>query len=326
MSGFCNQRKLLMTNNNPTSREELEKPPSGFTTEQLNMRRKSEILQYKNNQTNSQNSQKSNFAQRVRGTYNRKRVCNNNTKVFTTSTSFTDVPGSSVLTRDPSVPLWKYNTNNINRYSSTDGISYEKEEKEWILFPIADLIIENNKRAALLTIYDDIKLNSYTYTFSTPIVSYFSGNNIPITCVGSQCNNQIVYISLDVYYNENIIYKGTTDVKPTISNNSFTIDQPAATTNNLFDFEHNFYNGIITFDNIVLPTSPGFSYEFKFNIFTILDINTDNAIEKNASIIKNKITTRFYANINNTLYNYSENVTSITQSSNDTNNIIINAV
>lgn len=325
MSGFCNQRKLLMTYNNPTSREELEQPPSGFTTEQLNMRRKSEILQYKNHQSNNQNSQKSDFSKRVKGTYNKKRLCNNNTKVFTTSTSFTDVPGSSILTHDPSVPLWKYNTNYINRYSSTDGLIYEKEDKEWIFYPIADLYIENNKRAGILTIYDDIKLSSYTYTFSTPIISYFSGKNIPINCIGSQCNNQIIYISLNVYYNDNIIYTGSTDTKPTISNNSFTIDQPAATTDGLFDFEHYFYNGIITFDNIVLPTSPGFNYEFKFNIFTLLDINTDNAIEKNASIIKNKINTKFYANINNTLYDYSENVTSITQSSNDPNIITINA-
>lgn len=326
MSGFCNQRKLFMTYNNPTSRAEIEQPPDGFSTSQLNMRRKSEILQYKNNQTNNQFSKKSDFARRVNGRYNRNRVCNNTTKVVNTSTSYTDVPGSSILIHDPSVPIWKYNTTNINRYSSTDGLTYEEEEKEWIFYPIIDFIIIKNKRAGILTIYNDIKLNSYTYSFSTPIVSRFVGQNMNITSAGAICSNKIVYISLTIFYNEDVIFSSTKDIAPSINEHSFTIDHPESTTDNLFNFEYYFYNGLITFDNIVLPTSPGFNYEFKFDIFTILNINTDNSIEKDNNIIKNSIVSSTIANVSNIFDDYSQNVTGTTPISNDSNFINITAI
>tara|TARA_B110000967_G_scaffold111822_1_gene114477 strand:- start:413 stop:1390 length:978 start_codon:yes stop_codon:yes gene_type:complete len=325
MSGFCNQRKLLMTYITPTSRAEIEPPPPGYSTSQLDMRRKSEILQYKNNQTNNQNSKKSEYAKRVRGTYNRKKICNNNI-ASTTSSTYTDVPGSSILIHDPNVPLYKYNTNYINRYSSTDGIIQEKEIQEWAFFPFADLIITKNIDGGVLSIYDDIKFDSYTYTFTTPVMTQIIGKNVPVEYAGCECKNRMIYISLDVYYNENIVFSSAKDITSSIKDNLFTIDHPVGVTNGVFDIEYIFYNGIITFDNIVLPTSTGFNYEFKFDTFNILDVDTNNSNGgKDSNIIKNIITTNTIVNIQNTKL-LSNNITPITENSTDNSIINITAI
>ena len=72
----CNQRKLFLQFNIPASRLTKQSPYDGTVTqEQLNMRRKVEILKYKTNNTSGASlSQKQEFARISRGNYNVGRV------------------------------------------------------------------------------------------------------------------------------------------------------------------------------------------------------------------------------------------------------------
>ena len=120
-NNFCITRKEKALTNIPTPpRVELQSSPyeSGFTQEQLNMRRKYEILQYP---ANTQSTQTNNLTQKqlyslsIRGYGQYKRysaatiaqlpTCPE-PKVPTTSSG---VPGPSILLyKDPNVPLYNY--------------------------------------------------------------------------------------------------------------------------------------------------------------------------------------------------------------------------
>lgn len=312
---FCNQRRLNMLFYIPTNREELVKPDPNFTTEQLNMRRKVEILKYNKNVNKNNNlTQKTNFARLARGNYKQNRlVCENDHKI-PTSNSNSDVPGPSInLFEDKNVPLFNYNNNNINRYISDGGISYNNEsDKEWTLFNFNDLLITNNERLSILTIYDSIKLPSYTYTFNTPIYTNITGTNLTQNMKNIVYTFTINYITLKVFYNDNLIYNE--NAQPEISTIKYTINPE--NNSGTYDYNLDFNNGLITFNNIVLPTSPGFNYEFKTNIFTNFIFNTDNALEQDTTIINNAVNSNIYINSTKNVFTSSNVTINTTQSTN----------
>jgi hypothetical protein len=96
------------------TRLEIQATPynGSITQEQLNMRRKAEILKYNSTQTNSQTNaptRKEVFSQIMRGSYKR---CTVDTRSIPVSTTASDIPGKPVyLFEDTSVQL--YNHRNI---------------------------------------------------------------------------------------------------------------------------------------------------------------------------------------------------------------------
>jgi len=312
---FCRQRKLNMLFHVPTNRDELVKPDPNFTTEQLNMRRKVEILKYnKNVNKNNSLTQKTNFARLTRGNYKQNRlVCANDHKI-PTSNSNSDIPGPSVfLFEDKNVPLFNYNNNNIDRYNSGNGISYNNEsDREWTLYNFSDLLIANNERLSILTIYDNIKTTSYTYTFSTPIYTNIYGTNLTQNMKNIIYTFTINYITLNVFYNDNVIY--TQNAQPEISTIEYTINP--VNNSGTYDYNIDINNGLITFNNIVLPTAPGFNYEFKTNILTSYTFNTDDALEQNTTTINNAINSNVYINSTKNTFDISNVTLNTTQSTN----------
>jgi len=322
---FCHQRKLNMLFHVPKNREELIPPDySTYTTEQLNMRRKVEILKYdKNINKNNKLTKKSNYALLARGNYKQNRLlCTNAYKVPET-TSSSDIPGPSILlVEDKNIPLYKYNNTNIDRYNSDNGISYNNEsDSEWTLYNFNDLLISNNARLSVLTIYDTVKEISYTYTFKTPVYTNVYGTGLNQNMKGIIYTFTINYIELNVYYNDNIIY--TQKSVPDINEFSYTISP----TNNtgIFDYNLDFNNGLITFENIVLPTSPGFNYEFKTNLLTTFSTNSDDAVEKTTTTINDAISSNLYINTTKTTFN-SSNVSNVTTQSQSTGTTSITAL
>jgi len=312
---FCHQRKLNMLFHVPTNREELIKPDPNYTTEQLNMRRKVEILKYNKN-TNKNNSltKKGNYAHLVRGNYKQNRmICENDHKI-PTSSSKSDIPGPSIfLFEDKDVPLYNYNNTNIDRYNSDNGISYNNEsDREWTLYNFNDLLIANDVRLSILTIYDTIKMPSYTYTFNTPIYTNITGTNLTQTMKNIVYTLNINYITLNVYYNDNVIY--TQNSTPEIAVFNYTIS-PTNDTGS-YDYNLDFNNGLITFNNIVLPTSSGFNYEFKTNILTSFTFNSDNALEQNTTTINNAINSNVYINTTKNIFDVNNVTVNTTQSTN----------
>jgi hypothetical protein len=312
---FCRQRRLNMLFHVPTNRDELVKPDPNFTTEQLNMRRKVEILKYnKNINKNNGLTQKNNFARLSRGNYKQNRlVCENDHKI-PTSSSNSDIPGPSLLLfEDKSVPLYNYNNTNIDRYNSGNGISYNNEsDREWTLYNFSDLLIANNERLSILTIYDNIKNPSYTYTFTTPIYTNIYGTNLTQNMKNIIYTFTINYITLNVYYNDNLIY--TQNSTPEINKFNYTISP--INNSGSYDYNLDINNGNITFNNIVLPTSSGFNYEFKTNILTTYVFNTDDALEQNTTTINNAINYNVYINSTKNTFDISNVTLNTSQSTN----------
>ena len=314
---FCHQRKLNMLFHVPRNREELVSPDySTYTTEQLNMRRKVEILKYdKNINKNNKLTKKGNYARLARGNYKQNRLlCTNDYKIPVKS-SGSDIPGPNIfLVEDKSVPLYNYNNTTIDRYTSDNGISYNNEsDSEWTLYNFNDLLIAKNVRLSVLTIYDTVKEPSYTYTFKTPVYTNVYGTGLNQNIKDIVYTFTINYITLNVYYNDNVIY--TQNSVPDIDEFSYTISPTNST--GIYDYNLDFYNGLITFENIVLPTSPGFNYEFKTNLLTSFKFNSDDAGEQNSTTINDAISSNVYINTTKTTFN-SSNVSNVTTQSQST--------
>ena len=281
-----------------------------------------------NNYINKNNklTKKNDYARLARGNYKQNRLlCTNSYKVPET-TSSSDIPGPSIfLVEDKNIPLYKYNNTNIDRYNSDNGISYNNEsDSEWTLYNFNDLLISNNARLSVLTIYDTIKMPSYTYTFKTPIYTNVYGTGLNQNMKGIIYTFIINYITLNVYYNDNVIYTQNSTPESEFATFSYTIDPPTNSIGN-FDYNLDFNNGLITFDNIVLPTSPGFNYEFKTNLLTTFKFNSDDALEQDSTEINNKIDSNLYINTTKTTFQ-SSNVSNVTTQYSSTGTTSITAL
>jgi hypothetical protein len=120
-TNFCIVKKEQALNNVPTPpRVELQPSPYnlGFTQEQLNMRRKYEILQYPANTQSTQTNkltQKQSYSLAVRGYGQYKRYSAESLAQLPTCpipsvpTTSSNVPGPSILLyKDPNVPIYNY--------------------------------------------------------------------------------------------------------------------------------------------------------------------------------------------------------------------------
>lgn len=137
---FCtdiSRRRFFALNNQPSVRFELTSPYPIYTSKELNMRRKVEILKYSNN---AQNSKTNNFTKKeiwsrlAKGNVEKKsqyeiekielrlkeeKECDK----IPTSTTSCDVPGPPImLYYDPSVPLYNYNQQRNYAISNDDEV------------------------------------------------------------------------------------------------------------------------------------------------------------------------------------------------------------
>ena len=142
ISEFCQERLDAQINNKPPPRNELQSSPYvlGFTKFQLDMRRKSEILEYKaarqNTKTNNfSRAQKwSHFIRNGSGvsqsvinqiadiTQPVEQLCPDD-RLIPKPTSASDVPGPIIdLVYDPNVPLYLYQDNTLALGTSENEI------------------------------------------------------------------------------------------------------------------------------------------------------------------------------------------------------------
>jgi len=124
----CNSQRsqrqgFLMSQNKGQNRFSMQCPSPGFTTEQLSMRRKAEILQYPQNAMNASSKSKkwSWLATQKKGTI----YCED---IYTrkTPSSSSDVPGPVImLYKDPSVPLSMYRNDQYIRFNDVPYPGYK---------------------------------------------------------------------------------------------------------------------------------------------------------------------------------------------------------
>lgn len=182
MSSFnCTVRKLNMQYHVPPTRfSVLDRSPylaanGGYTQDQLNMRRKAEVLKYdgsqKGNRINSQ-TRAQRFSQVVRGfsQNQRARDIQSTCETIPTLSTRSGVPGPPiVLQLDKSVPLYNY-ASNIRSYSSLPN----SEDLPWRLFlndSQTEYVSGTSYAFGALEILDAIPNTVTNYRLSIPYTS-----------------------------------------------------------------------------------------------------------------------------------------------------------
>lgn len=275
----------------------------GYTQAQLDMRRKTEILQY-NKTSNGKGTKKNAFVTAVKGSLQRRTFSNYylksvqdgaeqqcpNDLYIPTLTTASDVPGRPIyLTYDPSVPLYNYNTQQ-NAY----GTQNTANQPMWLINYDTDILDENNPQIFTLNIQPTIDNPFYNFSFTTSVSLYVYGYNTahPGQDISGffSMNIPIENLSLDILYGgQSVLLQST----PTITYSpEFLMDVSGyvltrATANN---FSGDIFMGNITFSNILLSTNP--KNTFDFLIRYVPNYTKDNNIDNLSVLIKANRTTK----------------------------------
>jgi hypothetical protein len=252
------QRQEYLEYHVPPVREELEPSPyPQYTEYQVNMRRKAEILSYKNKgDTNGSitKSQKwANLAKNPKQLYAKpKPVCPDNSLLLSLSSSC-NVPGPIViLYKDPTVPLYKYGYD-VPNFNLQNDVPLP----EWKAFPKYDSEFQNDVKnyIANLVIQNPKNLN-YMFRFQTPISVNISGN---INTTGTVVDSIQLSISNPTF---SVLFTDTpvVNITPIIFLNvrPITVSLKFSSPGN---FNATVYSGIVNASNFALVTQPQFVYD-----------------------------------------------------------------
>ena len=276
--------------------------PNGITQEDLNMRRKAEILKYKSKNGTQTASQR--YASIVRGTGSRS-VATNSCDQISKPSSASGIPGPSVdLVLDPRVPLYNYHSgavpysNNNNGQFFTDYYRFHHVQSNIILpFTRNDSKVFNMStpvRIGMIEFVGDVPNPSSTVTFTVFLRCRFdiSGDindneTYTISIDQEQFENQIssthtgpVRVSFSdtvllIYYNnsqivgDNLISIKSNEVSDNVYIQPGT--QTKATTYNAFEIT----------TELDLPSERGYIYGVDFQID---QVNTKGDIPDNITL------------------------------------------
>lgn len=311
LNAICEQRKQFQLYNMPPIRYEPISPYNGtITQEQLNMRRKTEILKYNKNSTQGPRmTQKQKLAATFRGGYNTARVvCPNDYKIPVLTTS-AGVPGPPMyLVEDPNIPLYNY-TKDTNAYAEN---LYE-DNTQWVFTAHTNQLCANNStftEVAKLIIRKPIQQPYTRFTYETPILFRMKGTALPANCAGATITTSIATATLNfrATYN-NIKLENHRDLTSRFLNNtsiSATLSMPAqpalpAPPIDTFNFFCEAYVGILKISGIILTSSPGFVYGFDIKYILVKEAVApiSNALAKSTveQNIREKTVFELYANL-----------------------------
>ena len=271
-----NIRRSLIFNDPGTRYTPINPYSLGYTQAQLDMRRKTEILQY-NKTSNGKSSKKQTFVTAVKGSLQRRtfsnyflkavqtgeeQLCPNDILIPTLTTA-SDVPGPAIyLVYDPSVPLYNYNSQ-----QQAYGRQNSESKYMWLTNYDTDVIdTNNNPQIFTLNIQPGIDSNNYQFTFTTSVSLSITGYNTAhsgpdvsgifrLNIPPSNLNLTIMYGGQPVQLNQN----------PTISYSpGFLTDVSGyvLTRTTANQFSGDIYMGNITFSNILLSTRSKNTYDF----------------------------------------------------------------
>ncbi len=278
-----------------------------FTQQQLDMRRKVEILKYSKQSFTSGNfSNRQNFSRLMRSNKNVKTniVCRNDELLPSLSTSC-DVPGPPIILQlDPSVPLYNYESGRNIFSLSNDTSDFTYDFNADVNVPVNDTTYTTFMNLYINNIESDFSDFTVVIPVGINIVGDISNNNVSINDISS---NTLTIDSLDL----RVLYHDTQMDAITINSNVedqivksfvFNIDSNA-TSNETFKISQYLYNIVIT--NLRLPTQRGFVYKFQARGSMAIAnnsstyTNTEVNLEDNSSIIFNINASTSSENIDN---------------------------
>ena len=303
---FCTidtNRKNGLLFNVPPTRYTPENPylqnPS-LTQYELDMRRKVEILKYKKN-TNGGMTKRQTFTQAIKGATQRRNYSQTQVADFAsgnnvvtpcppTISTAAGVPGPAFyLSLDTTVPLYNYT---VNRTYATEN--QVDTETKWIYTTEYD-IFGNKPKIATLNIKQPIDQSLYSYTFTTSVGLQINGNvNAPRSDVGEFSTKLISDLGVPSIV-ISVIYGGSPI--NLIANPVITFDSQfrtevsgnvIATSSYPNLFNGNIYLGNMTVSNLLLPTSPGFTYDICINY---IPSNTFKFIDRYSSTLMTNVKT-----------------------------------
>jgi len=288
INDLCNQRKQYLLFNKPPVRYNPPNPYPNFTQEQLNMRRKVEVLKYNKNSTQGpQLTKAQKLSQMLTRTSNLSRLVCPNDKYIPVLTSASGVPGPPIyLVEDDNVPLYNY-----AQRTDVYGEQVTEEEDEFGINVISNQIISSSQDHTTfcnLIIRPIIKQPFTNFTIQTPVLFRIRGIGMPsstndstitakITPTNGTTNNSFL-----VTYNGNPITNNDCETK-FLQNNSITSTLKAPSTDS-YNYFCEAYIGLVEFTILSLNTSPGFVYDFKYNYivdYTIVNDTVNNDIANN---------------------------------------------
>jgi hypothetical protein len=282
LCNLLNQRRTNKRNNIPPVRYTPQTPYPAYTQQQLNMRRKTEILKYNKNSTQgSRETRTERFALLTRGNYKPARLsCPSDYNVSRLSTN-ADVPGPSIpLIEDPTVPLYNYNKD-TNAYAR----EVAEDDTQWSFYTEANIFCQSNNvntTFATLNIRSPIKQPYTSFTLLTPIIFKMQGGDIKKSQSGNTVNASVSNVSFQPFYNDNPINNNVQLNTVFLNDASINTTLNYNDANDVFDYTCEKYIGILKIENIILLTEPGFLYTFKIkynvDITTTADTNTKNSI------------------------------------------------
>ena len=240
-----------------------------YTSFDLNMRRKVEILKYAGNKQNTKQNaftKKELYKNAMMGSLRASsRVLDcPDTGIIYTRSGAAGVPGPSInLYLDNNVPLYNYVTD-----TEPKGILEQKITNKWdFTNPNNDIYFNDDEENQLISlkISEIIDYPVYTYRMSIPIGFNISGKKL----INGDISYNNIILSLDIvtpfvfsvkYNNEyvqniNNIVEYSTDSN-TLKSMTFDI------SNNVDEFNATLYAGVLNISNINLYTEPGYIYDF----------------------------------------------------------------
>lgn len=274
---ITNQRKRFLALLSPPTRYTPVSPYPKYTKNQLDMRRKVEILQYKKNSTQASQLNKSQrYSQIINASSRRGVICYNNESKLTPS-SACDVPGPPCnFLLDKTVPLYNYIPDQHVYSEFTEPISTIKWDTH---FTTGSIISTNRANTLLFTLtIQNIEKSQYTYDLNIPIGMYVSGISTQNHDVSG--NIQINQATLNVYYygsSLNNTYYTKTYYSTVIPHPSCMDVSCSFIASNTSPFIGTQYMGNLFFPGIVLPTEYGFVYDFKLSFILTNNTNSINS-------------------------------------------------
>jgi hypothetical protein len=254
---------------------------TGITQQQLNMRRKAEILKYSSNQMSSQTNnltQKQKWSRlvtqplRQNTTRNLVSQCPNDAQLRV-PTSSSGVPGPVMyLWEDTTVPLYNYIITRTYAYNIPNPNNY------WETTVNTNVGILHNTRATVFTIsiLQSINKPQYSYTVSIPIGLHVEGRlndgaSIPTVMFTISLRDPKMRIKQNGAYilnTESNPISTTTDIND--FKLSFKLSSNMGVSNRNFTATQ--YVGTLTFSGIELLTSPIYTFDFELG----LNLNTND--------------------------------------------------
>jgi len=267
-----------------------------YTQDQLDMRRKAEILQYTAATQNSKQNgttKKQKFSQIVRNMIVPPPTTIDcpNLDMVPTPTYYSNIPGPvRSLVRDTRVPLYNYIKN-----TQSNAITTVEDNTTWKYFLDENVVCNNETFTRLLTLFftDKIDVKKKSFVLKVPLAVYIKGQaNMP-----SNSNiSKIRDLSLNIYSTDSpieptVYYNNiATDVATTFRLPNQQLLYNVLTNNNtriLYDLYC--YIGIMEITIPELYTEPGYIYDInvKFNMSVLLPDLAGLTMTNNLSVICN---------------------------------------